>query len=62
MSELRAKQQRVWSSGDYNRIAGLTVAVDEAVVAFAEVAPVPPAPSSPASSSTGSVWAGPPWC
>jgi len=27
MTELRAKQQQVWSSGDYNRIAALTVAV-----------------------------------
>ena len=39
MAELRTKQQRVWSSGDYNRIAALTVAVNETVVASAEVAP-----------------------
>jgi len=39
MTELRAKQQQVWSSGDYNRIAALTVAVNETLVASAEVAP-----------------------
>ena len=39
LTELRAKQQRVWSSGDYNRIAALTVAVNENLVASAEVAP-----------------------
>ena len=39
MTELRTKQQQVWSSGDYNRIAALTVAVNETVVAAAEVAP-----------------------
>lgn len=39
MTELRTKQQQVWSSGDYNRIAALTVAVNETVVASAEVAP-----------------------
>lgn len=39
MTELRTKQQRVWSSGDYNRIAALTVAVNETVVASAEIAP-----------------------
>jgi len=39
MTELRAKQQKVWSSGDYNRIAALTVAVNETLVASAEVAP-----------------------
>jgi SAM-dependent methyltransferase len=39
MTALRAKQQQVWSSGDYNRIAALTVAVNEAVVSAAEVAP-----------------------
>ncbi|HWJ10211.1 MAG TPA: class I SAM-dependent methyltransferase [Nocardioides sp.] len=37
--ELRAKQQQVWSSGDYNRIAALTVPVNETVVAAAAVAP-----------------------
>jgi SAM-dependent methyltransferase len=39
LTELRAKQQQVWSSGDYNRIAALTVAVNETLVATAEVAP-----------------------
>ena len=39
MTELRTKQQQDWSSGDYNRIAALTVAVNETVVASAEVAP-----------------------
>jgi ubiquinone/menaquinone biosynthesis C-methylase UbiE len=39
MTALRAKQQQVWSSGDYNRIAALTVAVNEAMVSVAEVAP-----------------------
>ncbi|MEE3852557.1 class I SAM-dependent methyltransferase [Gordonia sp. LSe1-13] len=36
---LRAKQQQVWSSGDYNRIAALTVPVNEATVAAAAVVP-----------------------
>lgn len=39
MTELRSKQQQVWSSGDYNRIAALTVAVNETVVAAAEIGP-----------------------
>ena len=39
MTELRAKQQQVWSSGDYNRIAALTVAVNETLVSHAGVAP-----------------------
>jgi ubiquinone/menaquinone biosynthesis C-methylase UbiE len=39
LNELRAKQQQVWSSGDYNRIAALTVAVNETLVASAEIAP-----------------------
>jgi SAM-dependent methyltransferase len=39
MTELRGKQQQVWSSGDYNRIAALTVPVNETVVATAEVGP-----------------------
>ena len=39
MTELRGKQQKVWSSGDYNRIAALTVAVNETVVAAAEIGP-----------------------
>ncbi|MGW8815044.1 class I SAM-dependent methyltransferase [Gordonia terrae] len=36
---LRDKQQKVWSSGDYNRIAALTVPVNEATVAAASVIP-----------------------
>ncbi|WP_238419616.1 class I SAM-dependent methyltransferase [Gordonia sp. 'Campus'] len=36
---LRAKQQMVWSSGDYNRIAALTVPVNEATVAAASIIP-----------------------
>ena len=39
MTELRAKQQKVWSSGDYNKIAALTVAVNETLVTSAQVAP-----------------------
>jgi SAM-dependent methyltransferase len=39
MTELRTKQQRVWGSGDYNRIAALTVGVNETLVASADVAP-----------------------
>lgn len=39
MTALRAKQQQVWSSGDYNRIAALTVAVNETMISVAEVAP-----------------------
>jgi SAM-dependent methyltransferase len=39
MTALRAKQQQVWSSGDYNRIAALTVAVNETTVSTAEIAP-----------------------
>jgi len=39
MTELRGKQQKVWSSGDYNRIAALTVAVNETVAAAAEIGP-----------------------
>lgn len=31
--------QQVWTSGDYNKIAALTVSVDETVMASAEVAP-----------------------
>ena len=38
-AELRAKQQQVWSSGDYNKIAALTVPVNEAVVTAAGIAP-----------------------
>lgn len=39
MTTLRAKQQQVWSSGDYNRIAALTVAVNETMVSTAEIVP-----------------------
>lgn len=38
-AELRAKQQQVWSSGDYNKIAALTVPVNEAAAAAARIAP-----------------------
>jgi ubiquinone/menaquinone biosynthesis C-methylase UbiE len=37
--DLRDKQQKVWSSGDYNRIAALTVPVSEHLVEHMEVAP-----------------------
>lgn len=36
---LRARQQKVWSSGDYNRIAALTVPVNERTVATAAIVP-----------------------
>lgn len=36
---LRDRQQRVWSSGDYNRIAALTVPISETLVAQAEIHP-----------------------
>ncbi len=36
---LRTRQQRVWSSGDYNRIAALTVPVSETLVAEAAIGP-----------------------
>ncbi|HET7734523.1 MAG TPA: class I SAM-dependent methyltransferase [Nocardioidaceae bacterium] len=39
LDELRGKQQAVWSSGDYNKIAALTVPVNETVVAAAQVVP-----------------------
>ena len=39
LEELRAKQQLVWSSGDYNRIAAITVPVSERLVEAAEIAP-----------------------
>jgi ubiquinone/menaquinone biosynthesis C-methylase UbiE len=39
MTALRAKQQQVWSSGDYNRIAALTVGVNETLVSTAEIRP-----------------------
>ncbi len=38
-SELRDKQQKVWSSGDYNRIAHITVPVSEHLVEHAGVMP-----------------------
>src|SRR5262245_51919637 len=37
--DLRDKQQKVWSSGDYNRIAALTVPVSEHLVEHMGVAP-----------------------
>jgi len=40
LRELRDKQQQVWSSGDYNRIAAITVPVAEHLVEVAAVAPV----------------------
>jgi ubiquinone/menaquinone biosynthesis C-methylase UbiE len=39
LTELRNKQQKVWSSGDYNRIAALTVPVSEHLVEHIGVAP-----------------------
>ena len=39
MTALRVKQQQVWSSGDYNRIAALTVGVNETLVSTAEIRP-----------------------
>jgi SAM-dependent methyltransferase len=39
MDELRAKQQVVWSSGDYNKIAAVTVPLSEKLVETAAVAP-----------------------
>jgi len=38
-TELRDKQQKVWSSGDYNRIAALTVPVSEHLVDHVGVEP-----------------------
>ena len=38
-TELRDKQQKVWSSGDYNKIAALTVPVSEDLVEHAGVMP-----------------------
>ena len=38
-TELRDKQQKVWSSGDYNKIAAITVPVSEHLVEHAGVAP-----------------------
>ncbi len=39
LTELRHKQQKVWSSGDYNRIAALTVPVSEHLVDHVGVGP-----------------------
>ena len=39
LTELRAKQQTMWSSGDYNKIAAVTVAVNETLVTQAAIAP-----------------------
>ena len=39
LTELRAKQQKMWSSGDYNKIAAVTVAVNETLVTQAAIAP-----------------------
>jgi ubiquinone/menaquinone biosynthesis C-methylase UbiE len=39
MTALREKQQQVWSSGDYNRIAALTVGVNETLVSTAGIHP-----------------------
>ena len=39
LDALRTRQQQAWSSGDYNRIAALTVPVSETLVAAAGVRP-----------------------
>ncbi len=39
LAELRDKQQKVWSSGDYNRIAALTVPLSEKLVDVVGIAP-----------------------
>ena len=39
MEQLKAAQRRIWGSGDYNRIAAITVPVSEALVARADVRP-----------------------
>ena len=39
LTELRDKQQKVWSSGDYNKIAALTVPVSEHLVEHVGVGP-----------------------
>jgi len=38
-TELRDKQQKVWSSGDYNRIAAITVPLSEHLVEHVGIAP-----------------------
>ena len=53
LAELKAKQQQIWSSGDYNKIAAITVPVAESLVDPAGVGPAPgsstwlPAPDTP---------------
>lgn len=37
LEQLKARQQQIWSSGDYNKIAALTVPVAEALAAAAEL-------------------------
>lgn len=39
LTELRDKQQKVWSSGDYNRIAAITVPLSESMIDHAGVGP-----------------------
>ena len=39
LDELRTKQQQIWSSGDYNRIAAITVPVSESLVRRADPRP-----------------------
>lgn len=39
LEQLKAAQQRIWSSGDYNRIAAITVPVSEDLVTTADVRP-----------------------
>jgi SAM-dependent methyltransferase len=39
LTALRAKQQQMWSSGDYNKIAAITVGVNETLVSQAEIGP-----------------------
>ncbi len=39
LEQLKAAQRRIWGSGDYNRIAAITVPVSEALVVRADVRP-----------------------
>ena len=39
LDELKGKQQQIWSSGDYNKIAAITVPVSEALVRRADPRP-----------------------
>ena len=39
LAELKAKQQQIWSSGDYNKIAAITVPVAESLVAHTGIRP-----------------------